>query len=94
VHLTITARNDGTGELDGMTLGELEGALARIRLNGGQDDDPLDVRTNRAHRVRQVTADVDETSAPTRQEFHNAAGQTVLEATRPAARAVVDAPQA
>jgi len=101
VHLTITAQRDGTTDTDGMTLGELERALQRIRLNGGQDDTPLDVLANRSHRVRSVTADVDENTSPVTAADEraliaraNAAGHTVLEATRPAARAVVDAPQA
>lgn len=60
MHMTITAPNDGTEDLDGMTLADLETACRRIRLNGGQDGDRLDVRTNRHHRVRTVSAEVDE----------------------------------
>jgi hypothetical protein len=56
IDLTITARNDGTADTDGMALGELERALTALRRNGATDTTLLDVRTNRAHRVRQVTA--------------------------------------
>lgn len=56
IDLTITARRDGTGDDDGMRLAELERTLAALRRNGGADDTLLDVRTNRAHRVRTVTA--------------------------------------
>jgi hypothetical protein len=56
IDLTITARTDGTADTDGMPLGELERALAALRRNGATDTTLLDVRTNRAHRVRQVTA--------------------------------------
>lgn len=56
IDLSITARQDGTGDEDGMRLGELERTLSRFRLNGATDETLLDVRTNRAHRVRQVTA--------------------------------------
>lgn len=62
IDLTITARQDGTGDTDGMPLGELERTLARLRRNGATDATRLDVRTNRAHRIRQVTAvDLDDT---------------------------------
>lgn len=63
--LTITARQDGTEDDDGMRLGELERTCARLRRNGGSDDTHLDVRTNRAHRVRTVTAlDLDDDPPP------------------------------
>jgi hypothetical protein len=62
IDLTITARNDGTEDSDGMRLAELERTLAAIRRNGGTDDTALDVRTSRTHRVRTVTAlDLDDT---------------------------------
>jgi hypothetical protein len=65
IDLTITARADGTGDTDGMPLGELERCLAAIRRNGGTDDTRLDVRTNRAHRIRTVTAlDLDDEEQP------------------------------
>jgi hypothetical protein len=65
IDLTITARNDGTGDTDGMALGEVERALAALRRNGAGDDTLLDVRTNRAHRIRQITAlDLDEDQEP------------------------------
>jgi hypothetical protein len=56
IDLTITARNDGTGDTDGMALAEVERALRGLRRNGATDDTLLDVRTNRAHRIRQITA--------------------------------------
>jgi hypothetical protein len=64
IDLTVTARQDGTEDADGMRLGELERTLAAIRRNGGTDDTMLDVRTNREHRIRSVTAlDLDDESA-------------------------------
>jgi hypothetical protein len=56
IDLTITARVDGTADTDGMALGELERALAALRRNGAHDGTRLDVRTNRAHRIRTITA--------------------------------------
>jgi hypothetical protein len=56
IDLTITAQKDGSDEADGMPLGELERTCARLRANGGTDATQLDVRTNRAHRIRKVTA--------------------------------------
>lgn len=56
IDLTITAQADGTGDADGMRLGELERTVARLRANGATDSTHLDVRTNRAHRIRKVTA--------------------------------------
>jgi hypothetical protein len=56
IDLTITARNDGTGDDDGMRLAEIERTLRGLRRNGAVDDTRLDVRTNRAHRIRQITA--------------------------------------
>lgn len=65
IDLTITARSDGTGDDDGMHLDEVERALAALRRNGATDDTRLDVRTNRAHRIRQITAlDLDDDSQP------------------------------
>lgn len=65
LNLTVTARQDGTGEADGMRLAELERTLAAIRRNGGTDDTMLDVRTNREHRIRTVTAvDLDDDPQP------------------------------
>lgn len=56
IDLTITARNDGSAETDGMALAELERTCAALRRNGADDGTVLDVRTNRAHRIRSVTA--------------------------------------
>ena len=56
INLTITAQADGTGEEHGMALAELERTCALLRANGGADDTQLDVRTNRAHRIRSITA--------------------------------------
>lgn len=64
IDLTITARNDGTTDADGMKLGELRRALDTLVANGGDDHTPLAVVSNRAHRVRTVSATVAGTTAP------------------------------
>lgn len=58
IDLTITARQDGTEDTDGMALGELLDTLETLRRNGGDATTRLHVVVNRAHRVRTVTASV------------------------------------
>lgn len=59
IDLTITARNDGTAEDQGMTLVEIERACATLRRNGGTDDTHPWVQTSRVHRIRTISAEVD-----------------------------------
>ena len=52
--LTIPAEQQGTGEDDGMPLGELEDALQAARTAGAKDSTKLKVKVNRNGRVVQV----------------------------------------
>jgi hypothetical protein len=58
IDLTITARTDATGPGDGMRLGELEQTCRTLRDLGADDETPLTVVPNRAHRLRTLSANV------------------------------------
>jgi hypothetical protein len=65
IDLTITARRDGTGDDDGMRVGELEEACRTLRNLGATSETALTVVPNRAHRVRTITATVPGYPTPT-----------------------------
>jgi hypothetical protein len=61
IDLTITARSDGTGDDDGMSLAELADALHRIQAAGASPHLLPFVRVNRHGRIRSVGAVIDTT---------------------------------
>ena len=61
IDLTVTAAADGTGDDDGMSVGELASALDRIRAAGASEHLLPYVRVNRAGRVRSIGVLIDTT---------------------------------